>query len=176
MKQERWLLFAFIIILLASFGTAPAIAADEDEDKDKKCDIPFVPVLYKSGYSLFDEEDFFVIESEDDWCDFWFLLYPGQSECDTSGIDFENEAAIAVALGELPNTCYSAEIVCIYNWPYKDKERTVVEFVEVQPAPACICGQMIVQPVHVVKIKKEHAEEVMFEHIIWVLYCPVVEP
>ena len=117
--------------------------------------------------SAITQEQGFVLRTEDEWCAFWEDVYSHidpPPPCDTLGIDFDRQVALAYASGMKLNTCNDNEIVCVVGTSFPDdgliKERVsglnsmLVIVNEYVPGRDCICGQALVYPLDVVKVKK----------------------
>jgi hypothetical protein len=162
------MLAAIAVVLLAA---VPPAAAGEGLAIGQECDAPVTDVLYTRNSGV-DEEQYRLIASEEAWCAFWdevyAFLFP-RPECDRGLIDFEHEVAIVASLGSRPNACYALEISCVQDLGVSGNIRVFVT--ETVPDESCGCLQVVVRPVHVLKVERP-VKNVQFRRETEVLHCP----
>jgi hypothetical protein len=98
----------------------------------------------------------FVIRNEVAWCHFWDDVFANRyppPPCDTTLIDFQTEPAIVSAIGSRRNGCYDSRTHCLHSAEH-GKWNVDAEILDRTPGPGCICSRAIVNPVHVVKVKR----------------------
>ncbi len=139
--------------------------------KPEPCDngIDFYEVL-NASQTGFSQPDQGIINTEEEWCEFWDQLYATmwpKPPCDTSLINFAEETAVYVALGSRPNSCYGVNITCITP----KEQKLEVDYEEIIPGETCACATVVVRPVDVVKIEKFEGNT-EFQRYIRVLDCP----
>jgi hypothetical protein len=92
-----------------------------------------------------------VVSTQDDWCALWVEIYSTAGTgppCNTGLVDFQTQVALVAATSG-PTTCTGIEITCVQRDP--DDSLTVVYRVHT-PQPGELCGQLYVNPVHVVSV------------------------
>jgi hypothetical protein len=108
-----------------------------------------------SGMSGVRDAQNLVITTETEWCAFWdeihSILYPPPA-CDLTGIDFQLEAAIVVALGGRPNSCYGVHLYCVHKG--KGSDNRVAYYRVLAPDETCMCLHVVTHPYHVVRVAK----------------------
>lgn len=116
------------------------------------CDTPFT-VLVDQQYSNVTQPTTWVLRTRADYCDAWAIIHSNQfpaPPCDSSGVDFNTETAIMVALGWRSNGCYGVGMSCIHQFT----PNTIgVAYTETVPGSNCFCTQAIVNPVQIVKVE-----------------------
>jgi hypothetical protein len=137
---------AFLVLGLVSLP--PALA------DDGRCNDKFEFVM-GGGFSGVRDAKNLVITNRMEWCAFWDEVHSNMLPslpCDLMGIDFSEEAAIAVALGARPNTCYGVNINCIHR--AEGSDNLVVFYQEFIPENGCLCAFVVTHPYAVVKVSK----------------------
>ena len=86
-----------------------------------------------------------LIVSQAEWCSF------RPSACSSPPVNFNTHAALVVAMGSVPNTCFDTHITCIRDGPPTSYE-VIVEYDSELPGPTCECFQVFIEPFDVVAI------------------------
>ena len=142
-RSHRVLLTVVSILLLMSilFGcgakTSPTLAG--------------IKTIDKGEYSGIITREQFVIESQDEWEEFWSRH--GSAEFPTPmlpQVDFSEERVVVVFSGEKPTGGYSIEITKVEL----DKDEVTIFFEEVSPEPGQPVTEALTQPFHIVKINR----------------------
>lgn len=92
-----------------------------------------------------------ILASESEWREAWQTIYAGQSPAPpVPPIDFGREMVILAASGSRPDGCYTLDITDIHH----SIEGVEIVVTETVPGPACVCVQIVTQPVHAVRIER----------------------
>jgi cysteine-rich repeat protein len=94
-----------------------------------------------------------VIDNETDWCSFWDDAYsgdPAPPPCDVSLVDFSTEIVLVGALGEQPDACHAARMICADRVGTTGSLRAVLT--HEQPGANCSCDPGPVRPVVAAKV------------------------
>jgi len=136
--DPRWLI---ALALLAAGCDGRITITDPDGD--------FVPfqTVFLSQFSGIEDDRVQLIESEREWDDVWFEIGRGGPPPD---VDFFRDEVALVSAGTRPNGCYSIEIrsIDVRGGALRiDADLT-------EPGPGCVCGGVIVHPVHAVRLPR----------------------
>ena len=102
-----------------------------------------------------EEPQLFVIETDEEWRDFWFFHRSGViAGSDPPSVDFSREMVIAAVDQAEPSGGYRVEITGIEEI----EGRLVVRVSKTIPGPDCIVTAVITQPFHVVRMAKSDLE------------------
>jgi len=146
-----------LVVLLAS--SVGCTAWGKSKPKGKPADgcclnnpqvTSFQTVINTSASPSTDEpERFEVIRSQDRLDIVWPELFaPNTPPSFTPPIDFDSEMVIVYSMGTQPSGCYSAEIEAVHA----QGEALLVEVIEKEPAPSCVCTFSLVKPFHVIRL------------------------
>jgi hypothetical protein len=141
------LLFAVCLLVL------PAACVPPGEN------VAFDVVIATNNSLDFVEPEDLVIQTEEQWCDFWARAHSAHTEppaCDRSVADFGHETVLAVTMGSRATGCFSIAVDEIVTGPGLD---AITVFVREQvPGPACICTQSFTSPAQAVVVDNPIAE------------------
>lgn len=97
----------------------------------------------------FKEEDYLVIDNQDDFEAFWEALHEGRSPTPSlPAVDFAQETVVAAFFGTKPSGGYTIEVTGISS----DDGRLHMQVEKTAPGDNCITTQALTSPYHVIKV------------------------
>jgi hypothetical protein len=97
-----------------------------------------------------------VIESHDEWVEFWAAHTAIESPpSDAPAVDFGSERVVAIVLGERPDGCHHVRLQAM-----RDGGQTRVAVAEYVPTAEMVCTTVITRPYHFIAVPDDGTEVV----------------
>lgn len=125
------------------------------EAPDEGDNLPFDTVTQGPHGSYDFEEEYFVIDNQDDFEAFWEALHEGRGSTPSlPSVDFSEETIVAVLFGTKPTGGYTIEVTEVTS----DGDRLHVQVEKTVPGADCVTTQAVTSPYHVIKVPAAGAD------------------